>query len=62
MLVISRFEVILKTLFIRMEAIYNHNQDLEHIERKRQFSVLLMDLIKLGYGKKKVWLRKMNLN
>ena len=54
MLVISRFEVILKTLFIRMEAIYNHNQDLEHIERKRQFSVLLMDLIKLSYGKKKV--------
>ena len=48
---ISRFEVILKTLFIRMEAVDNQNQDLEHIERKRQFSALLMDLIKLGSKK-----------
>ena len=50
---ITRFEIILKTLFIRMEAIDNQNQDLQQIERKRQFSDLLMDLIKLGYGKKK---------
>ena len=50
---ITRFEIILKTLFIRMEAIDNQNQDLQQIERKRQFPDLLMDLIKLGYEKKR---------
>ena len=49
---ISRFAVILKTLFIRMGAVDNQNQDVEHIEIKRQFSDLLLDLIKLGNGKK----------
>ena len=51
---ISRFEIILKTLFIRMDSIDNQNQNLEHIERKRQFSDVLMDLLKCGYGKKRV--------
>ena len=37
---ISRFEIIIKTIFFRMEAVDNQKQDLEHIKRKRQFSEL----------------------
>ena len=36
-----------------MDSIDNQNQNLEHIERKRLFSDVLMDFLKCGYGKKK---------
>ena len=34
---VSRFEIVLKTLFVRMNTIDNQNQNLENIERKTIF-------------------------
>ena len=49
---VSRFEIIIKTFFIKMDAINSQNQNLDYLERKRQLSDIIMDLIKCGYGKK----------
>ena len=49
--VITRNEIILKTLFIRMEV--QKEQNNHHIERKQQLSDLLLELIKKGYGANK---------
>ena len=59
---LTRFEIILKTLFIRMELRNNqNNQNLEHIERKQQLSDLLLYLVKNGYGTNKGLVTKKDL-
>ena len=61
---ITRFEIIIKTLFVRLVVSNSlKDQNLEHIERKCQLSdLLLIELIKKGYGCKKGMLNNKDVN
>ena len=56
---LTRFELIIKTLFIRKEYKgYECAQNEKSIERKQQLSDILIELIKLGFGASKGLLKK----
>ena len=60
---LTRFELIIKTLFIRME--YKKNEDDQNektIERKQQLSDILIELIKLGFGVSKGLLNRKDIS
>ena len=57
---IKRFEIILKTLFVRLE--FQKDNDGIHIERKQQLSDILLELIKQGYGVKKGLITNKEMN
>ena len=59
---LTRFELIIKTLFIRMEYKNNEgDQNEKNIERKQQLSDILIELIKLGFGASKGLLKKKDI-
>ena len=57
---IKRFEIILKTLFKRLE--FQKDNDGNHLEKKQQLSDILLELIKQGYGAKKGLITNKEMN
>ena len=56
---ITKFEFILKTLFVRME--YKNSEDFQNdksLARKSQLSDILIELIKLGFSSNRGLLKK----